>query len=78
MEKVLSHLRKIEDKYCEEDATVDSELNNIIISLSSSGVSVSSTVTLLHVIFMKIIGEAGGKDGKADSQGKNMIALHFI
>ena len=54
---------------------MDSELNNIKVSLSSFSVS----LTYLHVIRrLKMIDEAGGKEGRADSQGKNAIALHFI
>jgi hypothetical protein len=72
-------VRKIENKYCEEDGIVNSELNNIIISCPFPVSAITTTVALLQVIRRAtMIGEAGGKEGKADSQGKNVRALHFI
>ena len=55
---------------------MDSEVKNIIISVSSSGVS---TLTLSEGIRqVTMIGEAGVKEEKVDSQCKSVVALPFI
>jgi hypothetical protein len=54
--KCCEHVRKIEDKYCEEDGLV-------------THLNVNRRRTM--------IGEAGGKEGRAYSQGKHLKALHF-
>ena len=73
-----SYIRKIEDKLCVEDIIVDSEVKNIIISVFSSGINDSIVLWLSEDIQWVTVGKAGAKEEKADSQCKNVIALHFI
>ena len=53
---------------------MESEVKNIIISVSSSAI----VLTLPEVKVRVTMIEVGEKERKADSHCKNVIALHFI
>ena len=64
--KCCEHVKKIEDKYCEEDGIVDSEVNT---SYSLCPVPVSMIIkrsdSFGRHVASDMIGEAGAKEGKA-------------